>query len=62
MSVVREAVAQHPRATIEILEPEIMLPQVGQGALGIEARTNDLKTIEFLLQRSSFSNLLLPTG
>ena len=36
--------------TIEILEPEIMLPQVGQGALGIEARTKDLKTIEFLLQ------------
>tara|TARA_Y100001970_G_scaffold291108_1_gene427108 strand:- start:1473 stop:2354 length:882 start_codon:yes stop_codon:yes gene_type:complete len=37
-----------PKA-IEILEPEVMLPQVGQGALGIETRANDLKTNEILL-------------
>tara|TARA_Y100001970_G_scaffold131962_1_gene162781 strand:- start:1913 stop:2794 length:882 start_codon:yes stop_codon:yes gene_type:complete len=34
---------------IEILEPEVMLPQVGQGALGIETRANDPKTNELLL-------------
>ncbi|MDG2301609.1 MAG: hydroxymethylbilane synthase [Acidimicrobiales bacterium] len=38
-----------PKA-MEILEPEIMLPQVGQGALGIEIRTDDLETNEILLR------------
>ena len=38
-----------PKA-MEILEPEIMLPQVGQGALGIEIRTEDLETNEILLR------------
>ncbi len=38
-----------PKA-MEILEPEIMLPQVGQGALGIEIRTDDLETSEILLR------------
>ncbi len=33
---------------MEILEPEIMLPQVGQGALGIETRKGDHKTNELL--------------
>jgi hydroxymethylbilane synthase len=34
---------------VEILEPELMLPQVGQGALGIETRTGDRKTSESLI-------------
>jgi len=38
-----------PKA-MEILEPEIMLPQVGQGALGIEIRTDDLEINEILLR------------
>lgn len=48
-AVALERLGLQPKA-IEILEPEIMLPQVGQGALGIEARTKDFTTIEFLLQ------------
>jgi hydroxymethylbilane synthase len=35
------------RAT-EILSPEVSLPAVGQGALGIEARADDTETIEAL--------------
>jgi hydroxymethylbilane synthase len=35
------------RAT-EILEPNVSLPAVGQGALGIEVRANDDKTIDLL--------------
>lgn len=35
------------RAT-EILEPEVSLPAVGQGALGIEARLDDAATLELL--------------
>lgn len=35
------------RATT-ILEPEISLPAVGQGALGIECRQDDTKTVELL--------------
>ncbi|HEX9505894.1 MAG TPA: hydroxymethylbilane synthase [Acidimicrobiia bacterium] len=35
------------RAT-EILEPAVMLPQVGQGALAVECRTDDTSTLESL--------------
>jgi hydroxymethylbilane synthase len=35
------------RAT-EVLEPEVSLPAVGQGALGIECREGDLRTIALL--------------
>lgn len=33
---------------VDILEPEFMLPQVGQGALGIESRAGDDETKELL--------------
>ncbi len=32
----------------EILSPEVVCPAVGQGALGIECRSNDVRTREFL--------------
>jgi hydroxymethylbilane synthase len=32
----------------EVLSPEIMLPAAGQGALGVEARADDLKLCEYL--------------
>jgi hydroxymethylbilane synthase len=32
----------------EVLEPEVMLPAVGQGALGIECRAGDTRVIEML--------------
>ncbi|MEC7923980.1 MAG: hydroxymethylbilane synthase [Actinomycetota bacterium] len=36
--------------TVEVLEPEFMLPQVGQGALGVESRAGDDKTNKLLIQ------------
>lgn len=35
-------------AIVEILEPEVMLPQVGQGALAIECRSDQPEVIELL--------------
>jgi len=32
----------------EVLEPAVMLPQVGQGALAVECRADDVSTIEML--------------
>ena len=32
----------------EVLEPSVMLPQVGQGALAVEARTDDTETVGVL--------------
>jgi hydroxymethylbilane synthase len=37
-----------PGAVVEVLEPETMLPQVGQGALAVECRTADPDTREAL--------------
>ena len=37
----------------EIFSPEIMLPAVGQGALGIETRTDDLDTSKLVSTRST---------
>jgi hydroxymethylbilane synthase len=37
-----------PGAVVEVLEPETMLPQVGQGALAVECRTVDTDTREAL--------------
>jgi hydroxymethylbilane synthase len=33
---------------VEILEPEVMLPQVGQGALAVECRSGDASVLEIL--------------
>jgi hydroxymethylbilane synthase len=32
----------------EVLEPAVMVPQVGQGALAVECRADDQRTLEFL--------------
>jgi hydroxymethylbilane synthase len=45
--------------TVEILEPEFMLPQVGQGALGIETRAGDSKTSEVLIHIQDSSSRAL---
>lgn len=42
-----ERLGMADRAT-EVLEPDVMLPQVGQGALAIEARQDDVTTIDVL--------------
>jgi hydroxymethylbilane synthase len=36
------------RAITEILDPEWMLPAVGQGALGLECRSDDLESLQLL--------------
>ncbi len=35
-------------ATVDILDPDVMIPQVGQGALAVECRTGDGSTLELL--------------
>src|SRR5207248_5638764 len=39
----------------EILDPSWMLPAVGQGALGLECRTDDVPTRELLRQLDDFA-------
>jgi len=43
--LVRLGLAEH---VSEVLEPELMLPAVGQGALAVEARANDQKVLRLL--------------
>jgi hydroxymethylbilane synthase len=46
-SVALERLDLHPDV-VDVLEPEVMLPQVGQGALAIECRDNDETALEVL--------------
>src|SRR4029078_2421780 len=39
----------------EVLDPSWMLPAVGQGALGLECRTNDAETGKLLRQLDAFA-------